>query len=737
MKSTRSIFAQLRAKARVGILVEAIGCLVLAATAYVFVSYGLDRSLRLEVGFRMFLALLLATALTRLWLRRAHRPLRIELDDEEMALAVERQDPGIRQSLISAVQFDEELAAGRQRGAESVELKRRVVDDVESRLTNIPVHRALDGKRVLRFLAAGVAGIAIVGTWAAAYPAEAGLWAKRNLAFSNEPWPRDTYLAFLDFTTNTYRLAEREDLTIRVKVDGVVPDKVELDCRFANGEQTIRPMTQSGEDVFSVTLESLLENAEVYAFGGDGETSVLKIELIPRPRITNLALTLHYPEYMERDSEPVVDTGGDVRVPRGGRLAVLATSSKPLRSASMTFAQDEQVPVELYDGGLGIRGEYAPTDSGVLKIEALDHDDLGPSQPPQIYLRLVEDTAPGLDFTTDGIGSSITANARIPGYLKIDDDYGIRTLESSYRITEATVAENGDTEDKPPEPEFVTAPFIGLDGLQPGATEADLEVSLDLAPLKASTPNPTDENLLRPGQILSIRFTATDNFAPEPHTGESEILNLRVVTRDKLLEELRRRQAEQRRELERVLEKELAARDDLGEIVSPTSGDARAAQARIRIQGLARQQNSLGMRVQGIATRYRQILREMTNNRLFEPQITSRLDAQICSPLLTLALDDFPKTAEQTATFAEAGDQSVRDSAVEGYNAIIAVIRSVLLKMERTEDIAAIVEALKVVIDVEGKVEDLVEKALEGEAAGILDPGKDKDDRDGGGRKNK
>ena len=135
------------------------------------------------------------------------------------------------------------------------------------------------------------------------------------------------------------------------------------------------------------------------------------------------------------------------------------------------------------------------------------------------------------------------------------------------------------------------------------------------------------------------------------------------------------------------------------------------------------------MRVQGIATRYRQILREMSNNRLFEPQLPGRLEAQIVSPLITLALDDFPDSAESTAAFAESGDDSIRDSAIEVYDIIIAIIRQVLARMERTEDHAAIIETLKIILNMEGKVEGLVEKALEAEGAGIFDPPPDKRDK--------
>ena len=257
----------------------------------------------------------------------------------------------------------------------------------------------------------------------------------------------------------------------------------------------------------------------------------------------------------------------------------------------------------------------------------------------------------------------------------------------------------------------------------------------DLKPLSPDADPQSETNKVRPGHIVGLRFSATDNFSPEAHQGESETLNFRVVTREKLLQELRRRQMEQRRELERVLAKEVTAKGELAEIISPAEQDPRVTQARLRILALARQQHALGKKAKGIADRYRQILNEMQNNRLFEPNVTRALAAKIVSPLNVLAMDDFPTSAAATAAFADSGEAGLRTSLIDAYEEIIAVIRLVLTAMEKTEDIAAIVETLRIVIRTEQQASDLVEGLRNAEGVDILGgqgsgkPGSDRDKR--------
>ena len=730
MKSARALFAGLRRRARVGIAVEAIAVLAAAATGFVAISYALDRTLHLEVPYRAAILLAFAIYAARLLWRRGIAPMRVELSDDEFALAVERRDPALHTALISAVQFDRSLDAGRTHG-ESVALMRRVVADVESRVSGLGLHRALDGRRVLRYVGLFVLALAAVSSWFGLAPTESRLWARRNLALADEPWPRETWLRFLDVDPAVpLRLAEREDLTLRVRADGVVPETVELECRFASGETSTRPMDRTGENVFSARLEAVLEDLELVARGNDGETDVLRVSIVPRPRITALGVTVTPPAYLGREPQQIDALAGEIRVVRGSRLAIAATSSKPLRQAALRVGQDRRQPMTLDAERTSATAELELDATTEVGVEVLDDDDLGPRMPPQLIVRVVEDLPPVLDFVTQGVGRMITSNARIPGVLRITDDHGVATVAGLYRYIEVDVGDGAPAEEPG---DFVAAPIDWGDDLELGAAEQELGLVFDLQPLATDVDPDAVTNPIHPGQLLSLRFDATDQRAPEPGQGSSEVLNLRVVTRETLLQDLRRRQLEQRRELELVLEKEIEARGVIAEILDPTGPDPQAVQARVRIESLSRRQLALGKKAQAIADRYAEILDEMVNNRLFEPAVTAGLSAKICSPLRALAIETFPASSTRGFAFAESGGDDARSSTVETYDTIIGTVRRVLEQMERTEDIAAIVEALRIVIRTEEQAGKLVEELRDRAGADIFGTGDPGTGRDGTG----
>ena len=105
-------FARLRRSARSGIWIETLGVLALLLVAFALPSFLTDRFLRLEWIFRGLLLATFAFVVLRQVQRRLLAPLRFEFSDDEMALAVERASPDVKQALISSLQFDREIQAG-------------------------------------------------------------------------------------------------------------------------------------------------------------------------------------------------------------------------------------------------------------------------------------------------------------------------------------------------------------------------------------------------------------------------------------------------------------------------------------------------------------------------------------------------------------------------------------------------------------------------------------------------
>ena len=728
MSAPRNVFRRLRASARLGIWIEGAGVLAFAFAVFVLVSFAADRMLRLEAGYRLVLLLGLAVVLARILHTRVLTPLGVELNDEEMALAVERADPGVRQALISAIQFEDQLATGASL-PESRQLMTAVVEDVEQRVEQLGLERALDRGRVRQFGALLLGCLVLPVAWVALDSETARLWAARNLALSTEEWPRDTLLTFAGSTDDgVLRVPEGDDQTVLVRAGGVVPEQVFLYYEFAGGATGVEAMTLTGNDEFTFTMQALLEGVEIHAEGGDGRTPSLRIEIVERPRVEDLEVALIYPEYMGREPSVVAETEGDIRVPRGGKLRVRGRTTKDLESASLVFGQDQRVALQLDATRRVLSGTFEPAETGVLTLNVVDQDLLDSARPPRLFLRLVEDRAPKVDFQPRGIGSMISPYAVLPGRLSVEDDYGLLSVKAWYRVTGVPegsskaadpAVETDSVEDVPWEKAEVT----GLTSFTERAVEYAEQTAFDLLPLDPDDNPMSENNKARPGQMLSLRFTATDNFGPgAAHTGESDAIVFRVVTREKLLADLTRRQIEQRREIEQILAEEQADVAELREILSPTAEDPRATRAKLRVLALARKQRALGKRVRNTADHFSQILDELLNNRLFEPSKVAELRGQISIPLERLAAEEFPSSALAVAAFAAAGQDDVRQVVVLSYETIIARLQQLLKHMDEMENFAALLEALRRVIKLQDSAIHETEQRRTDAAGSLFDP---------------
>ena len=731
-------FFAMRGKIRVAVWTEALAHAAFALLAYAALTFVADRWLRLETPARATLLIVFVALTIRMLWTRFLQPMRAHLPDDELALAVERNVPSLRQSLISSLQFERRLDAGRASG-ESVDMMRAVVADAGERIASVPFAHALDGKRMGRFTA-GLCGVVVLfATWAFASSNSLRLWAARNLLLSAEEWPRATQLAFVGADAGVLRLPQGDALTITVRATGVVPDQVHLVGEFASGENAHEPMSSTGDGEFSVTMEALLENAVLTAEGGDGVSQPLRIEIVERPRIENVATQIVFPAYMQKEPEDVPPTEGEVRIVRGSELRIAARSHKPIASAFLLLG-DRKTELLRGDDGHSFSGSIAPDASALLTIDVIDQDQLGAGSPPKLSVRLVEDKAPSVDFKLRGIGPLVTAQVRIPGELKAKDDFGVTKLAAEFRAVldapqqKAPTEENAPSEgrDKPaPTPE---APYVAIDAvmresLQAGAVRHETSLSID-AMQRNKKPDAEDDpsNDIRPGMLLSLRFVATDNFGPgEPHVARSEAFTFRVVTRDKLVDELRRRQVEQRLEVQKMRDDVAAAQLMLRETLSPKADDPRAAQARLQFKQLAARQQSLGRRIALASDLYQRILWEYENNRVWEPSKVREYEALTAAPLADLGKAAFPRTAQEVATFADTGDEELRASALSGYDEILRRLDAILRVMEQVETLAALIEQLRGVIKVEDSAIRDVENKLKAAGESLFQkPGKQK-----------
>ncbi|HEY8504025.1 MAG TPA: hypothetical protein VIL46_05545, partial [Gemmataceae bacterium] len=180
------------------------------------------------------LGLVVAALLTLVTFRVLTRLFR-DFSHRSLALVLERRFPrALGDRLITAVELAD-LDRAEQLGY-SREMIRKTVEDAKARVDRIPLGdvfnwRRLAGKGLLlgAVLFGGLGVVLVGGVLYSALAAKplagfarqsrdvAVIWVERNLLLHNTPWPRDTYLEFLDFPGEERRIG-RDGASPRIRV---------------------------------------------------------------------------------------------------------------------------------------------------------------------------------------------------------------------------------------------------------------------------------------------------------------------------------------------------------------------------------------------------------------------------------------------------------------------------------------------------------------------------------------
>ena len=722
---------RLRKRVRRGILVEGLAIIAMGLALYFVLTWPADRFLRLETPVRAMLVLLLVGLLTWRLVQRCVRPLLFDLDDEELALAVERTNAPLGQRLISAMQFERRVATGKARG-DSMDLMHEVVRGLPAALASVRFPDALRKDRIAKSWLIALCGIGFLATVASLYPGF-GLWARRNLLLSSTEWPRATQLVVVGATNNEVVVPRGDDLTIEVDAEGVVPETLRVSYSFESGTRGSDAMTQNvGERRFRYTFPGVLEAMRFEAFGGDGVTGEIRVRLVDRPQLSEEAYTLEFPAYMKKGAVAVGADETQVTVPRGTKVTVTGVASKPLTRAELAVSDKERAPLTIGTDRRRVDGSILPEDSGLLRVEMIDEDGLGQGPGRSLIVRVVPDKAPILRTRLRGLGSMITPKARIGIELEALDDFGLETLRLLWAVDEsAAIGTSAALEGK-----FQASETSDLDRFEAGSTLFEGMVRHDLLPLVVKPDDlSAPENPIRPGSFVALRFVASDNDHSEDASGasgkqaRSDSFTFKVVTEAELLRELNRRQGELRMQFEKILEAETADRAEFAELESPKAEGELGMRVQARLATLARKQRSLSKRVLETGLRYGEVLDEMINNRVAdgiggEGRVRA-LRTAIVDRLDVLGKSAMPALAGEIARFQRSGAPADQKSATDTFDEVLRTMRRVLAEMMKLESFTEILTQLKDVIRIGNQAAELTKKRLQADLDSLFGGGRE------------
>jgi hypothetical protein len=601
----------------------------------------------------------------------------VPISDTSAAVLLERRFPELKDDLLTAVDtssdfapYHPELMAETKRAAE----KAVAPLQIRELFDRAPLGRAIAVAAIL------VISVMVLALWSH----DAFGFYLRRIALSSELWPRRVRLEVVGFSPDAagrrvHKLAQDDDFELLVHADArghQIPKEVEIRYRLADGRRGRDTLVRVGQadpgrdefQLFRYQFKRVAADMSFDIVGGDDRVRDLQLQVVDRPELLAIELECAYPAYLGRDSRRLAVTGG-MRIPEGTRLVLHASSTKPLTEARIHTTKGER-DATLEFGNQPkekLFWDYGTlSDDDVLLINVRDTDGVASREPYRVSLAVVKDEVPQVAVRLAGIGSAITPDAILPVVGKVTDDYGLDRAWFEYQIDAGAV---------------VTRPLTN----QPvGAPLIDKLDTFDTRALDSTSGKREFE--LKPGQRLRLALKASDRYdlAPEnpgsqSRAGSGPQFTLDVVTPSDLLALLERRELALRQRFEAAFEKVTDTRNLLGRVefddprdadieTQPSdetppaefldneesakpngaaAADRALARRRLRIAGSLQNTMQMADEVAGIAEAFDDLGDELSNNRIDNPDLKTRLREQIAQPLHQIAERRMPLLASQ------------------------------------------------------------------------------------------
>jgi hypothetical protein len=459
--------SKLSAVRRKSVMVSACSGVCFAAGA-VIAAIGMEMLIdwKWELPFALRAAWLAAAVamLVTLIVREIIWPLLAVPDDDEVALWVEHESPGLRSRLISAIQLTRPQAVP---AGQSLALVRALVRQTEEIAQPMDFMGVVKLDRLAR-LGGFASFIFVLGVVGMAWGGSSSVdLLKRALLVPGVDVPRKTRVQMI--TANPLIVATGESVELRALAAGVIPASGSVVIRYdGETEPVTLPMQADPANPrqFFLKLETVSRSFSYHAILNDGHGIDARAEVSTRPSVVSLDIAEIYPAYTHLG--PARHSPGDLRILAGSQLAIRVKTNKPVKNSNaadqpfnhLTFSgksastdvplmidgNDRQTLVAMASGNPDIA---MPSDAQGLSIHLVDDNGLQTKDPAVYQIQLIPDQPPTLRVTyPDRKEQLSTARAQLIVGLEASDDFALGKLTLHYRVlppemAEAIPAENG------------------------------------------------------------------------------------------------------------------------------------------------------------------------------------------------------------------------------------------------------------------------------------------------------
>ncbi|MBA3937252.1 MAG: hypothetical protein H0X38_07310, partial [Planctomycetes bacterium] len=507
----RGFLSTVRARLRLVLVLDGLARLVVVALAACALAVLIDYFCQLAGIARLVVLVAIAAAIVALFHRRLLRPLGRRMDDRVIAQLAERRMPGLDGRLLSEVDgiamTDGQLVGALTREA------------VTSLVPAASVPRWL-GLALLAVIVVVAAGVFLPGFFKDGVN-------RLFLPLGDSEWERKTTIS-----GHLERNVVPLDEPLVVAVDRTAGPEAPLRLSWQSGQRGPTESRQLG-GLTGHWHQALALPPGVYelsAESGDARPLLLTGRVVTRPLLRAISATLTPPPYAKLEPQQLATLGCSA-LP-GSRIDfTLSFALEPGRTVSDAAVTLDGHEVPVTRDGDTLKGSLLVRAGGVLAIALHDQDGIGPSPEPRFTLALSDDRGPLVSLSGPLLREAVTARAKVAITVDASDDYGLGELQLIARTRPAAEPQpvEGQPAAKATPPKEAVQPFPGIAGRRAATTHATVTIA----------------EIAVEGDLVTLLGRAKDgNDVTGPGIGESQPLELKVVSESELIQELDRLLAE-------------------------------------------------------------------------------------------------------------------------------------------------------------------------------------------------
>ncbi len=223
---------------------------------------------------------------------------------------------------------------------------------------------------------------------------------------------------------------------------GQFPEKAEIHYRFVDGNwqvseidlEKLRRMPSSlGDSLqFGVTLRQVNKSFDFYIVAGRTKTDVQKIDVVDKPRVNGIKLSIFYPDYTGLEPTVIDENNGTFSAVVGSRANIKTAANLPVETAEMVFEDKSRIPMKVSEK----TAEASLVVENTKSYHFYLRDHLGEENPDPIeyYITAVPDEYPSIDVLRPGFDVNLTEEMMLPLKVRIFDDYGFTSLVLKFTV---------------------------------------------------------------------------------------------------------------------------------------------------------------------------------------------------------------------------------------------------------------------------------------------------------------